>query len=96
MKKCLYLTAVFLVMMSIFITFQPGTAKPNEVIPTFVVVSVIPGVKVTIRTANFPANKDFTVTMGKNHTLGVGGIVVATTNSGRKLWEHEQRLNRWV
>jgi hypothetical protein len=69
-------------MMSIFITFQPGTAKPNEVIPTFVVVSVIPGVKVTIRTANFPANKDFTVTMGKNHTLGVGGIVVATTNSG--------------
>ncbi len=82
MKKCLYLTAIVLVMMSIFITIQPGTAKPNEAIPTFVVVSVVPDVKVTIRTANFPANKDFTVTMGKNHTLGVGGIIVATTNSG--------------
>lgn len=82
MKKNLYLNAIVLVVISLFITLQQGIAKPNDTIPTFVVVSVVPDVKVTIRTANFPANKDFIVTMGKNHTLGVGGVVVATTNSG--------------
>jgi hypothetical protein len=82
MKKSLYLIAIGLFVISTFITYQTGNAKPNEAIPSFVVVSVVPDVKVTIRTTNFPANKDFVVTMGKNHTLGVGGVVVATTNSG--------------
>ena len=37
---------------------------------------------VTIKTNNFPANKDFTVRMGKIGTKAIGGVVVATTPSG--------------
>jgi hypothetical protein len=37
---------------------------------------------VTIRTANFPAGQAFTVRMGAMGTRGVGGVVVATTDSG--------------
>jgi len=37
---------------------------------------------VTIQTANFPPSQDFVVTMGPIGSLGVGGIVVASTNSG--------------
>jgi hypothetical protein len=50
--------------------------------PTFSIKSVIQNQSVTILTNNFPPNDSFTVTMGKYGTLGVGGIVVATTNSG--------------
>jgi hypothetical protein len=83
MKKSFYLIATVLVVLGMFISFQPGSAKPNSAIPVFEVVSVIPNTQVTIRTYNFPADKEFTVTMGKIGTLGVGGVVVATTNSGR-------------
>lgn len=54
----------------------------NTGIPTFSIKSVDPGNTVTILTKNFPANKLFTVRMGAFGTLGVGGTVVATTNSG--------------
>jgi hypothetical protein len=37
---------------------------------------------VTILTNNFPPNQTFTVRMGAYGTQGVGGTVVATTNSG--------------
>ena len=37
---------------------------------------------VTIRTNNFPADRTFIVMMGKYGTLGIGGIEVATTDSG--------------
>lgn len=82
MKKTTILMSSLLILFSLFFTFNPGSAKPNRAIPSFVIVSVVPDVKVTIRTANFPAHKDFIVTIGKIHTLGVGGVVVATTNSG--------------
>ncbi len=36
----------------------------------------------TILTNNFPPNDTFTVTMGKFGTLGIGGVVVESTNSG--------------
>ena len=36
----------------------------------------------TIKTKNFPADDSFTVRMGKYGTLGIGGKVVATTDSG--------------
>jgi hypothetical protein len=37
---------------------------------------------VTIKTKNLPPNDKFKVTMGKFGTLGIGGTVVATTDSG--------------
>jgi len=50
--------------------------------PTFSVVSVAADSTVTVQTYNFPANQTFTVRMGEYGTLGIGGIVVATINSG--------------
>ncbi len=51
-------------------------------IPTFSISAVVKDSTVTIKTNNFPANKDFTVRMGKIGTKAIGGVVVATTNSG--------------
>ncbi|MCX6056392.1 MAG: hypothetical protein NTZ74_16070 [Chloroflexi bacterium] len=50
--------------------------------PTFTISTVQQGVSVTILTNNFPAGQPFTVRMGEFGTLGIGGIVVDTTNSG--------------
>ncbi len=61
-------------------TSIPGTGYSG--IPTFSVQSVVADNTVTILTNNFPANQIFTVRMGAYGTLGIGGIVVATTNSG--------------
>ncbi len=58
------------------------TSVPSTKIPTFSIDSVVVDDKVSITTNNFPANKDFTVRIGKYGTLGVGGVVVGTTNSG--------------
>ena len=51
-------------------------------IPTFTVCSVTQNASVTIKTANFPPNQTFTVTMGAFGTQGIGGVVVGTINSG--------------
>jgi hypothetical protein len=51
-------------------------------IPTFSIVGVNADNHVTIRTNNFPPNLDFTVRLGCYGSLGIGGFVVATTNSG--------------
>ena len=51
-------------------------------IPTISIVSVAPDATVTIRTHNYPRNRDFTVRMGEMGARGVGGVVVGTTNSG--------------
>ena len=51
-------------------------------IPTISILEVNKDQDVTIKTNNYPANKDFTVLMGKIGTRGVGGIVVTTINSG--------------
>jgi len=51
-------------------------------IPTFSITSVSKDVSVTIQTANFPAGQTFTVRMGAYGTLGIGGTVVGTTDSG--------------
>jgi len=64
-------------------TPTPGpTTTPFTGIPTFSISSVVTDSTVTIATNNFPANRDFTVRIGKFGTLGVGGVVVATTSSG--------------
>jgi hypothetical protein len=54
----------------------------TAVIPTISITSVATDNTVTIRTHNYPANQTFTVRMGEMGTLGVGGIVVGTLNSG--------------
>lgn len=66
-------------------TPTPGptsTALPPIVIPTFDITGVVTDSTVTIKTANFPANDTFTVTMGDYGTRGVGGVVAGTFNSG--------------
>lgn len=55
---------------------------PHVGIPTISIVSVETDETVTVRTHNFPANRDFRVLMGKISTRGVGGIDVTTINSG--------------
>jgi len=50
--------------------------------PTFSIESVSKDQSVTIKTNNFPANDTFNVTMGTYGSKGVGGVVVASTNSG--------------
>jgi hypothetical protein len=51
-------------------------------IPTFMITAVTEDSNVTIKTTNFPKDVDFKVTMGAYGTLGIGGTVVTTTNSG--------------
>ena len=71
-------------------TGQPApTAVPTvaatpgaSVIPTFSISSVVRDTSVTVLTANFPANQDFVVSMGPLNDQGLGGVTVATTNSG--------------
>lgn len=68
-------------------TATPGptaTPKPQTafVIPTINIVGVQKGVSVTITTQNYPANQTFTARMGEYGTLGIGGTVVGTLNSG--------------
>jgi hypothetical protein len=63
--------------------YTPGTTTSGyKGIPTFAITSVTPNTSVSIQTNNFPLNKDFTVRMGAYGTLGKGGIIVTTTNSG--------------
>ncbi|HEX9018183.1 MAG TPA: hypothetical protein VF806_03295 [Anaerolineaceae bacterium] len=59
------------------------TATPHPfVTPTFTITSVVVDSKVTIQTANFPANDTFNVLMNVMGTRGVGGVKVDTINSG--------------
>jgi hypothetical protein len=69
-------------------TVTPGgptltpTTPPFVGIPTFSIQAVVRDVSVTILTNNFPPNQNFTVRMGPYGTAGIGGTIVATTNSG--------------
>ncbi len=73
----------------LFTTFknETGAAGGSECddgytgIPTIAIVSVEEDKTVTVRTNNFPAEKDFEVLMGKIGTKGVDGINIATFNS---------------
>ncbi|MCE1252739.1 MAG: hypothetical protein LWX83_04220 [Anaerolineae bacterium] len=63
-------------------TAAPVMAKPAAMVPTFSIVNVSSDSTVTIQTANFPPNEKFTIRMGEYGTLGINGVVVATTESG--------------
>jgi hypothetical protein len=59
-----------------------ATSRPPFVTPTFTITGVVKDTSVSIRTANFPANDTFTVTMGLMGTRGVGGVTIGSFNSG--------------
>jgi hypothetical protein len=84
--KLKLITSIFLATIVLFGLIQPTQATPAAAayasIPTFSIVSVVTDDSVTIKTYNFPANYTFTVRMGAYGTLGIGGIVVTTTDSG--------------
>lgn len=70
-------------------TNTPGpspTPKPTSSykgpIPTISITGVQQGVNVSIVTKDYPANQTFTVRIGEYGTLGIGGTVVGTLNSG--------------
>jgi hypothetical protein len=67
-------------------TPQPTPTTPPSTgysgFPTFSIESVVQDKSVTIKTSNLPSNDTFTVTMGKMGTKGVGGVEVASSNSG--------------
>jgi hypothetical protein len=63
------------------IPYQSMTASA-QAIPTFNITDVTVDDTVTIQTQNYPAGQTFTVRMGSFGTLGVGGIVVGSFDSG--------------
>lgn len=71
--------ALLLLAVALFAGVGPARA---QTIPTISITNVVPDQTVTIQTQNFPPNQNFVVTMGPFVTQGIGGIVVATTNSG--------------
>jgi hypothetical protein len=70
-----------ILLIGMVIPYQSMTAKA-EAIPTFSITDVTVDDTVTIQTQNYPANETFSVRMGNFGTLGVGGIVVGSFDSG--------------
>jgi hypothetical protein len=81
-KKFFILALVFSILVVLLSPIAVVAVKAYTGIPTFTIVSVEQDKTVTIKTHNFPAGENFTVTMGAFGTLGIGGVVVQTTNSG--------------
>lgn len=81
MKRFLTPIIILLVMVAAFLPQSVDTVQAST-IPTFSIVSVVEDSKVTIKTYNFPKDVDFKVTMGKYGTMGIGGILITTTDSG--------------
>ncbi len=64
------------------VVVTPVNSGVSPTIPTFTIESVVKDTSVTVKTYNFPANVVFTVRMGAFGTLGVGGEVITSFNSG--------------
>jgi hypothetical protein len=63
-------------------TYVSGSA--GNAVPEFVITKVVADWSVTIQTTtNYPANNTFTVRIGPYGSLGVNGVIVGFTNSGR-------------
>lgn len=79
-----YLISVMIVSVAL-ITFAVPTyvSASYSGFPYFYISSVVEDQSVTIQAYNFPPNDTFIVTMGPYGSLGVGGIVVGSTNSGK-------------
>jgi hypothetical protein len=59
-----------------------AAANQTITIPTFTITAVDEDTSVTISAVNFPPSDTFTVKMGAYGTLGIGGTVVGSQNSG--------------
>ncbi len=75
-KTLTFLVIIGLVLISSVFTVEAST------VPTFSILGVTDSEKVTIKTYNFPANRDFIARMGEFGTKGINGIVVGSVNSG--------------
>lgn len=74
---------IALLLLGLALLFGAGTVGSSSlVIPTISITSVNIDDTVTIQTHHYPAGQTFTVRMGKIGTQGIGGIVVATIDSG--------------
>ncbi len=63
-------------------TYISGSA--GNAVPEFIITKVVQDWTVTIQTTTYyPANNNFTVRMGPYGSLGVNGVVVGFTNSGK-------------
>lgn len=60
----------------------PVVTPPVTGIPTIQICSVVRDQQIVFQTANYPANMNFTVTMGPMFTQGLGGAISGTFNSG--------------
>jgi hypothetical protein len=60
----------------------PTTTPVASKVGTFSIQSVVKDASVTIKTANFPAGKTYTVLMGAMGTRGVNGVSAGTVESG--------------
>jgi LysM repeat protein len=60
-----------------------GSGTVAGAIPTFSILAVVRDDSVTIQTYNFPANKQFSVLMGKMGTQGINGIQVDKIKSDK-------------
>jgi hypothetical protein len=63
-------------------TTESGWVLPAGTHPYTTVISVVGGTSVTIQGTNFTTNDTYTVLMGAMGTQGVGGIAVASYNTG--------------
>ena len=80
-KRFLFVTIVITILM--IVSAGSALMAPRaQTIPTISIVSVEADESVTIRTANYPPDQTFTVTMGPMGTRGIDGTVVAETDSG--------------
>lgn len=64
-----------------FLGGASGTAA-SKATPFTKILNVVPDTEVTLQVYNFPADKEFIVTMGPMGTRGVDGYVIGTQNSG--------------
>lgn len=73
--------AALLIAVVLFAAMVPVAPVQAATVPTFSIISINPGVSITVQTANFPSGQNFTVRMGPYGTLAIGGVAVGTIDS---------------
>lgn len=74
--------AFFAVLLAVGLLFAAFQSTQASSVPLISITAVQKDVNVTVHGTNFPAGQTFTVRMGAYGTLGVGGIVVGSYDSG--------------